>query len=62
VRSEAGAVSAVPDNAAACAEVDQAIDQLNSRMRQRYGAAEGERLRAEWHRLKQRRYDLGCGR
>lgn len=49
-------------NEAACEAVDRAIDQLNARMRQRYGAAEGERLRAQWHDLKQQRYDLKCGR
>ena len=47
---------------AACAAVDRAIDDLNARMRQRYSAAEGERLRAQWHDLKQQRYDLRCGR
>lgn len=62
VQGAAGSGSAVPDNTAACASVDQAIDNLNSRMRQRYGSAEGEWLREEWHRLKQRRYDLRCGR
>ena len=46
----------------ACEAVDRAIDNLNARMRQRYGAAEGERLRAQWHELKQQRYDLKCGR
>jgi hypothetical protein len=49
-------------NEAACEAVDRAIDNLNARMRQRYGAAEGERLRAQWHDLKQQRYDLKCGR
>jgi len=49
-------------NEAACEAVDRAIDNLNARMRQRYGAAEGERLRAQWHDLKQRRYELNCGR
>jgi hypothetical protein len=61
-RSAAGSATAVPDNASACAAVDQAIDNLNSRMRQQYGSAEGEWLRQEWHRLKQQRYDLRCGR
>ena len=55
-------VVAESSNAAACATVDQAIDNLNARMRQRYGTAEGERLRAQWHDLKQQRYDLKCGR
>lgn len=49
-------------NAAACAAVDRAIDDLNARMRQRYGAAEGEYLRKRWHELKDQRYRLGCGR
>ena len=54
--------TAAPSNEAACESVDRAIDNLNARMRQRYGAAEGERLRAQWHALKQQRYDLKCGR
>jgi len=49
-------------NEAACETVDRAIDNLNARMRQRYGAAEGERLRAQWHDLKRQRYELKCGR
>jgi hypothetical protein len=49
-------------NEAACEAVDRAIDSLNARMRQRYGAAEGERLRAQWHDLKRQRYELKCGR
>lgn len=49
-------------NAAACASVDRAIESLNARMRQRYSSSEGERLRAQWHALKQQRYDLKCGR
>jgi hypothetical protein len=61
-QSGAGSASAVPDNTAACAAVDRAIDNLNARMRQGYGSAEGEWLRQEWHRLKQQRYDLRCGR
>ena len=55
-------VAAESSNEAACAAVDRAIDDLNARMRQRYGAAEGERLRAQWHDLKQQRYELRCGR
>ena len=49
-------------NRAGSAESHAVIDNLNARMRQRYGAAEGERLRAQWHALKQQRYDLKCGR
>jgi len=56
------ATSGAGSNAAACEAIDRAIDHLNARMRERYGAAEGERLRAQWHSLKQRRYDLKCGR
>jgi hypothetical protein len=54
--------TATASNEVACEAVDRAIDNLNARMRQRYGAAEGERLRAQWHALKQQRYDLKCGR
>jgi len=56
------AAPAERSNAAACAAVDRAIDDLNARMRQRYGAAEGEYLRKRWHELKDQRYRLGCGR
>jgi hypothetical protein len=49
-------------NEAACAAVGEAIDRLNARMRQPYSSQEGERLRERWHELKERRYDLGCGR
>ena len=59
--SRAGSASGA-SNEAACDAVDRAIDNLNARMRQRYSAAEGERLRAQWHDLKQRRYELRCGR
>lgn len=54
--------TAAASNEAACEAVDRAIDNRNARMRQRYGAAEGERLRAQWHDLKQQRHDLKCGR
>jgi hypothetical protein len=54
--------SAEPSNARACAAVDRAIGNINSRMRAGYGPEEGEWLRAEWHRLKRERYSLGCGR
>lgn len=56
------ATSGAEANAAACEAIDRAIDLLNARMRQRYGAAEGERLRAQWHGLKRQRYDSRCGR
>jgi len=56
------ATSEAGSNAAACEALDRAIDHLNARMRQRYGAAEGERLRAQWHDLKRQRYELRCGR
>jgi hypothetical protein len=61
-RSSVRSSNAAPDNTSQCAAVDQEIENLNARMRQRYGSAEGEWLRAEWHRLHQRRYDLRCGR
>jgi len=54
--------SGEPSNARACAAVDRAIDNINSRMRAGYGPEEGEWLRAEWHRLKRERYSLKCGR
>ena len=54
--------SAERSNARACAAVDRAIYNINSRMRAGYGPEEGEWLRAEWHRLKRERYNLRCGR
>lgn len=60
--SAARSTTASPGNTSQCAAVDQEIESLNARMRQRYDSAEGERLRARWHWLKQRRYDLRCGR
>ena len=49
-------------NEAACAAVDQAIANLNSRMRAGYTSQQGEWLRAEWHDLQKRREALQCGR
>jgi hypothetical protein len=49
-------------NQAACEAIDQAIANLNSRMRAGYTSAEGEWLRAEWHDLQKRREALDCGR
>ncbi len=51
-----------PPNEAACEAVDQAIANLNSRMRAGYTSAEGEWLRADWHDLQKRREELRCGR
>jgi hypothetical protein len=49
-------------NEAACEAIDQAIANLNARMRAGYTSAEGEWLRAEWHDLQKRREALNCGR
>jgi len=49
-------------NAAACGAIDQAIANLNARMRAGYTSAEGEWLRADWHDLQKRREELRCGR
>ena len=49
-------------NQGACEAIDQAIANLNSRMRSGYTSAEGEWLRAEWHDLQKRREELDCGR
>jgi len=51
-----------PSNEAACASIDQQIDWLNARMRQKYSSQEGEYLRDQLRALKERRYDLRCGR
>ena len=61
-QSAARSGNVAADNTSQCAAVDRAIDDLNSRMRQPYTSQEGEWLRAEWHRLKQQRHDLRCGR
>ena len=53
---------AAPANEAACDAVDQAIEDLNARMRQGYGAPEGEWLRERWRDLRRQRYELKCGR
>lgn len=45
-----------------CAAVDEAIAQLNARMRQGYTSQEGEWYRVEWHRLQDQRAALNCGR
>ena len=47
---------------AICAQIDQQVDWINSRMRQGYGSAEGERMRESLRHLKSQRYDLRCGR
>ena len=57
-----GVATASAGNEAACAAVDREIDALNARMRQGYGSQTGKVYRARWHALKERRYDLGCGR
>ena len=49
-------------NEAACEAIDQAIANLNARMRQGYDSQEGEWLRARWHDLQKRREELDCGR
>jgi hypothetical protein len=49
-------------NEAACEAIDQAIANLNARMRAGYTSAQGEWLRAEWHDLQKRREELRCGR
>jgi hypothetical protein len=57
-----GRAGSGPNSQSACAAVDRQIEALNARMRQGYSAPQGERYREQWHALKQRRYDLGCGR
>lgn len=49
-------------NQAECAYIDQQIDQLNARMRQKYTSRQGEYMRDQLRGLKERRYDLRCGR
>lgn len=54
--------SSAPANEAQCAYLDQQIDQINARMRQKYSSRQGEYLRDQLRALKGRRYDLRCGR
>jgi len=49
-RSSSGSAASAL-NEIACAAVDRAIGNLNAGMRQRHEAAEGERMRAQWHDL-----------
>jgi hypothetical protein len=49
-------------NEAACAAIDEAIANLNARMRAGYTSQQGEWLRAEWHDLQKQREALRCGR
>ncbi len=58
----AGTVDEPDRTAARCKAIDDAIDRINSRMRHPYTTYEGNYLRGEWHRLKNERYQLGCGR
>ena len=61
-----GAPPAAPQQAnandAACRNIDQQIEQVDARMRQGYTSQEGEWYRERLRRLKERRYELGCGR
>ena len=49
-------------NQTACHAIDQAIADLNARMRAGYTSQEGEWLRARWHDLQKQREALDCGR
>lgn len=53
---------AAPPNEAAVDTMGQAIENPNDRMRQGYGASEGEWLRERWRDLRGQRYELKCGR
>ena len=57
-----GGAETMAANDGICRAIDQAIANLNARMRQGYTSQEGERLRAEWHRLQEQRADYDCGR
>ena len=57
-----GGAEAMAANEQACRWVDEAIANLNARMRQGYTSQEGERLRSDWHDLQKQRADYDCGR
>lgn len=58
----ASSAPALAANEGICRAIDEAIANLNARMRAGYTSAEGEWLRAEWHDLQKRREALDCGR
>jgi len=51
---------AVVDNATECAAIQADIDAIDARMREGYGSAEGEYLRARRRSLSDRYYELRC--
>jgi hypothetical protein len=57
-----GTTGTVLSNEGACRAIDDAIANLNARMRQGYTSAQGEWYRTEWHRLQKAREDYDCGR
>jgi len=56
------AKEAARPNDAACASIDQQIEQIDARMRQGYTSQEGEWYRQRLRELKERRHELGCSR
>jgi len=48
------------DNTSECAATQSEIDAIDARMREGYGSAEGEYLRARRRNLRDRYYDLRC--
>lgn len=48
------------DNTSECAAVQAEIDAIDAHMREGYGSAEGEHLRARRRNLRDRYYDLRC--
>jgi hypothetical protein len=57
-----GGAEAMAANEQACRWVDEAIANLNARMRQGYTSQEGEYYRKRWHELQKERARLDCGR
>lgn len=54
------AYTATLDSRSACASIESEQDRINARMREGYGAAEGETLRARLRRLSDEYYGLRC--
>jgi hypothetical protein len=47
-------------NRVVCSQIDSAIDRINDRMREKYSAHEGERLRVRLRELSEQRWDAKC--
>jgi hypothetical protein len=58
----AASADSVAANDGICRAIDEAIANLNARMRQGYTSQEGEYYRKRWHELQKQRADYDCGK